>query len=349
VIDDTVKAMNLNFNGYAPSSGIEEAVEAIREDALKKGFKSIQDIFITTGASEAIDIALTALLNEGDNFLLPAPTYPLYDAIINKLGGEARHYYLDEENNWEPDLKDIESKIDNKTKGILIINPNNPTGTNYSEKSLKGVLNIAKKYGLLVFSDEIYDKLLFNEGDKHISLATLDAEAPIMTFNGLSKSHIVPGFRIGWGILSGKKELINDYNEGMQKFVRARLSANKPEQYAIKNALLTPQPHIKEMLAKLKTRGELTYKKINSIDGLSLVKPQGAFYGFIKIDLNIDDFTFCKRLIEEYGVVTVPGSGFGQKPGSRHFRVVFLPNEDILNEAYEKIENFVKKLKEEGL
>jgi alanine-synthesizing transaminase len=348
VIDDTVNAMRNNQNGYAPSNGIDDAVNAIRIDAEKKGFKNIEDIFITTGASEAIDIALTALLNTGDNFLLPAPTYPLYDAIINKLAAEPRHYFLDEENNWEPDLKDLESKIDENTKGILIINPNNPTGTNYSEKSLKSVIEIAKKHGLLLFSDEIYDKLLFSSEDKHISMASIDNEAPIVTFNGLSKSHIVPGFRIGWGILTGKKELVSEYNEGMQKFVRARLSANKPEQFAIKNALLTSQPHIKEMTDKLKQRGDLTYKRMNAIDGLSLVKPQGAFYAFVKIDLDIDDFTFCKRLIEEYGVVTVHGSGFGQKPDTKHFRIVFLPNEEILNKAYDKIEEFVKKLRMEG-
>ncbi len=348
VIDDTVKAMRDNQNGYAPSNGIDEAVNAIRLDAKSKGFKNIKEIFVTTGASEAIDIALTALLNAGDNFLLPAPTYPLYDAIINKLGAEPRHYFLDEENNWEPDLKDLESKIDENTKGVLIINPNNPTGTNYSKESLKGVIELAKKYGLLLFADEIYDKLLFDENDKHISMATIDTNAPIITFNGLSKSHVVPGFRIGWGIVTGKDELISDYNEGMQKFVRARLSANKPEQFAIKNALLTPQPHIREMLNKLKKRGEITYNRINAIDGLSLVKTSGAFYAFIKIDLDIDDFTFCKRLINEYGVVTVPGSGFGQKPNTKHFRVVFLPNEEILNRAYDKIEEFVKKLKEEG-
>jgi len=348
VIDDTVKAMRDNQNGYAPSNGIEEAVSAIKLDAENKGFKNIEDIFVTTGASEAIDIALTALLNSNDNFLLPAPTYPLYDAIINKLGAEPRHYFLDEDNNWEPDLDDLESKIDSATKGILIINPNNPTGTNYSEKSLKGVIELAKRYGLLIFADEIYDKLLFDEKDKHISMASIDTEAPIITFNGLSKSHVVPGFRIGWGIVTGKKELVAEYNEGMQKFVRARLSANKPEQFAIKNALLTPQPHIREMLNKLKKRGEITYNRINAMDGLSLVKTSGAFYAFIKIDLDIDDFTFCKRLIEEYGVVTVPGSGFGQKPDTKHFRVVFLPSEDILNRAYDKIEEFIKKLKEEG-
>ena len=348
VINDTIDAMKKNQNGYAPSNGIDEAVEAIKQDALNKGFENIKEIFVTTGASEAIDIALTALLNEGENFLLPAPTYPLYDAIINKLGAEPRHYYLDEENNWEPDLKDIESKIDENTRGILIINPNNPTGTNYSEESLKGVLKLAEKYGLILFSDEIYDKLLFDENEKHISLATIDKDAPVVTFNGLSKSHIVPGFRIGWGIVTGKDEFVDDYNEAMQKFVRARLSANKPEQFAIKNALLTPQSHIKEMLKKLKSRAELTYKRMNEIDGLSLVKTGGAFYAFVKMDLDIDDFTFCKRLIEEYGVVTVPGSGFGQRPGTKHFRIVFLPSEDILNEAYDKIEEFVKKLREEG-
>ncbi|MBN2694418.1 aminotransferase class I/II-fold pyridoxal phosphate-dependent enzyme [bacterium] len=343
LIDRTIEAMNNNRNGYAPSSGIQEAVDAIRTESILKGFKSVHDIFVTTGASEAIDIALTALLDPGDQFLLPAPTYPLYNTIINKLNAETKYYYLDENNNWEPDLDDIESKITEKTKGILIINPNNPTGTNYSEKSLKGVLDIAKKHNLLIFSDEIYEKLLFDNG-KHISLATLDGEAPIITFNGLSKSHMVPGFRIGWGIVTGAKEVVCGYNEAMQKLVRARLSANHPEQYAIKPALLDQnQPHFAEMLEKLTVRRDITFKRLNEIKGVSLVKPQGAFYAFAKLDLDVDDTTFCNNLLKETGVVVVPGSGFGQVPGTNHFRVVFLPNEEILLKAYDQIESFIKK------
>ncbi len=342
LIEETIKALKDNKNGYAPSNGIASAVDAIREEATNKGFKNIHEVFVTTGASEAIDIALTALLNPGDNFLLPAPTYPLYDAIINKLGASINRYYLDESNNWEPDIEDLESKINDKTKGILLINPNNPTGTNYSKESLQKVLDLAKKHGLLIFSDEIYDKILLDDSATYYSLASLDADAPIITFNGLSKSHLVPGFRIGWGIVTGANEYIKDYNSAMQKLVRARLSANHPEQYGIASSLLEPQPHINEMILKLRERRDITYNRLSNIKGLSLVKPQAAFYAFIKMDLGIDDFTFVKKVIEKTGVVIVPGSGFGQREDTNHFRVVFLPQKEILTKAFDKLEDFIE-------
>lgn len=343
IIELTYQAMKKNYNGYSPSSGTNEAVNAIKTDLTNKGFKNIKDIFVTTGASEAIDIALTALLDVGDNFLLPAPTYPLYNAIVNKLGAVVNTYYLDENNNWEPDLNDIESKINSKTKGILIINPNNPTGTCYSEKALRGLIELAERNNLVIFADEIYDKLLIDTDIKHISLASLNFQIPIVTFNGLSKSHLVPGFRIGWGVVTGESELVCDYNEAMQKLVRARLSANHPEQYAIKWAMLEEnQPHFKDMLDKLKTRRDVTFKRLNEIKHVSLVKPQGAFYAFAQLHLDIDDNVFCRKLLQETGVVTVPGSGFGQKPNTKHFRIVFLPKEDILLKAYDLLEKFIK-------
>ncbi len=342
VLDLTINAMKNNKNGYAPSNGIDEAVESIRKQFASKGVKNIQDIFVTTGASEAIDISLTALLNPGDNFLVPAPTYPLYNAIINKLEANVNSYYLDEDNNWEPDIADIEKKINSKTKGILIINPNNPTGTNYSKDSLKKVIEVAKKHNLIIFCDEIYDKILLDEDMEHYSLASLDDEVPVVTFNGLSKSHLVPGFRIGWGILSGKKELLEDYNEAVQKLSRARLSANHPEQYCIKNALLGSNKHIELMKDKLKRRRDIVYDRISKIDGLSIVKPQAAFYAFINMDLGIDDNTFAEKLIEKTGVVVVPGTGFGQRENSNHFRIVFLAQEEILIKALDLIEEFIK-------
>ncbi|HSP89238.1 MAG TPA: aminotransferase class I/II-fold pyridoxal phosphate-dependent enzyme, partial [Ignavibacteriaceae bacterium] len=214
IVEATHNAMLKNFNGYAPSSGIKSALESIEREAERKGIKNIQDIFISNGASEAIDICLTSLVNEGENVLTPTPGYPLYTAIASKLRNHENPYYLDENNGWQPNIEDIKEKINDKTKAIIIINPNNPTGSNCNIETLKQLIEIAKENNLVIFSDEIYDKLLF-EGEKHVSIASLDSEVPIVTFGGLSKNYMVPGFRIGWGILSGNKNILNDYKEAI--------------------------------------------------------------------------------------------------------------------------------------
>ncbi len=232
MVEKTYQAMIDNKNGYSPSSGIPAAVEAIKREAGKKGIENIHDVFVTTGASEAIDICLTALLNEGENVLTPTPGYPLYTAIQSKLQLFENPYYLNEANGWQPDLDDIRKKINDKTKAIIIINPNNPTGANFEKETLLGLLEIAEEHNLVVFADEIYDKLLF-DGKKHISIASLNHKAPVITFGGLSKNYMVPGFRIGWGITSGNFDQMKDYIEAINKLLRARLSANHPEQYAI--------------------------------------------------------------------------------------------------------------------
>ena len=343
LIEIVTKAMKDNHNGYSPSSGIEEAVEAIKKEAIElKGIKNIQDIFVATGASEAIEICMTALVNRGENILIPSPGYPLYSAIVPKLESVFNTYYLKEEDNWHPDIDDIVSKINDKTRGIVIINPNNPTGTVYSKEILLQIIEVAKKYNLMIFVDEIYDKLIFNK-QPNISIASLTDEVPIVTFNGLSKSFLVPGWRIGWAIISGNKGEIDDYIEGAQRIVRARLSANHPLQYAIKPALEGICKHMPETIKKLSERGEITAKRLNSIKNISCVPPQGAFYAFPKLDISIDDKTWVIKLLEETGVLCVNGSGFGQREGTKHFRVVFLPQNDILNQAYDKIEEFMNK------
>ncbi len=232
MVEATYKAMLSNYNGYSPSSGIKPALDSIAREAERKNIKNVQDIFVTTGASEAIDICLTALVNEGENVLTPTPGYPLYTAIASKLQNMENPYYLNEENGWQPDLDDIRSKINDKTRAIIIINPNNPTGSNCSVDTLKELIKIAKDNNLIIFADEIYDKLLF-EGESHTSIASLDSEAPMVTFGGLSKNYMVPGFRIGWGMVSGDRAILKDYIEAINKLLRARLSANHPEQYAI--------------------------------------------------------------------------------------------------------------------
>ncbi len=336
IIEATYEAMKANKCGYAPSSGIPEAVEAIQAEAARKGIKSIQHTSVNSGGSEAIELALTALVNRGENVLTPSPGYPLYTAVLAKLEAVNRPYYLDEDNDWQPDLADIEAKIDDKTRAIVLINPNNPTGSLCSEETLKGLLELAIEKNIVVFSDEIYDKLTF-EGRQHTSTAALSQEAKIVTFNGLSKAYIAPGFRIGWGIVSGPADELKEYVEGIQKMERARLSANHPEQYAIRPALQDSQAHIPEMMGKLLRRRDIMYERLNAIEGISCVKPGGAFYSFPRIDLGVSDTDFCKRLIAETGVVVVPGSGFGQRPGTEHFRVVFLPQEEVLERAFEQI------------
>lgn len=341
LIEASYKAMLENKCGYSPSSGIAEAVKSIENEAHRKGIENVQDIFVTTGASEAIEVCLTALVNEGENVLTPTPGYPLYTAIQSKLMMYENPYYLNEENNWLPDVEDIKRKINDKTRAIILINPNNPTGSLYTKEILLQIIDLAIEYDLVIFADEIYDKLLF-DGKKHISIASLNKDVNVITFGGLSKNYLAPGFRIGWGIVSGDKARLTDYIEAINKILRARLSANHPIQYAIKYALDGNNEHLNGVMTKLQRRRDITFNMLNSIPGISCVKPEGAFYAFPKIDIPTEDSHFVIELLKETGVVLVPGSGFGQKPGSKHFRVVFLPNEEILEKAYANIARFKK-------
>ncbi len=342
MIDAVCKAMRNNYNGYSPSPGIAEARESIRRQAERNGIRDVHDIIVTHGASEAIELALTALLEKGENVLLPQPGYPLYSSILAKLDAEVNPYYLNEEDDWNLDVADIESRINDKTRGIVVINPNNPTGAVYPKETLLEIIELTRKYNLVLFSDEIYDKLLFDNGS-YTSMGSLCNDVPIVTFNGLSKSYIVPGFRIGWGIFSGPIDIMKDYIEAVNKMARARLSASHPAQFAIKAALEGPQDHIKDMLKGLTIRRDMTVSMLNDIEEFDCKVPKGAFYAFPTLNIPDKDEDFVKDLIRETGVVTVHGSGFGQKPGTKHIRIVFLPNETILERAYEQIRTFVKK------
>lgn len=342
LIEASYRAMLMNKNGYAPSSGIKDAVEAIRAEGERKGIKNIRDVFVTHGASEAIDICLTALVNDGENVLTPTPGYPLYTAISAKLSAYENPYYLDEENGWQPDIDDIKKKINSKTKAIVLINPNNPTGSLYTKEVLLEIVELAEKHNLVIFADEIYDKLLFDQ-KQHISIASLNSEVPCITFGGLSKNYMVPGFRIGWGIVSGNEARLKDYLNALNRILRSRLSANHPEQYGIRMALEGDQSHLTEAMKKLQVRRDITFEMLNAIPGISCVKPEGAFYAFPRLHTDKSDFEFVSGLIRETGVVVVHGSGFGQVPGTHHFRAVFLPQEDILRRSYEKIGEYFTK------
>ncbi|MGE5112139.1 MAG: aminotransferase class I/II-fold pyridoxal phosphate-dependent enzyme [Acidobacteriaceae bacterium] len=343
MIEAVNKAMVDSYNGYAESLGIKPAVDAIRRQAERDGFQNIQSIFVCYGSGEAIDSCLTALVNPGDNVLTPSPEYPLYGAVLAKLGAVPNAYDLDESNGWQPDLADIERRINARTKAILLINPNNPTGAVYSKKTLEGLAEIARRHNLVLFADEIYDKLIIDDDAKHISIATLAPDVPCITFNGLSKAYLVPGWRIGWGIATGPKELLTPYLEGVHKLLRARLSAPHPFQLAVAPALDGPQDHLKEVRAKLRSRRDLTAQWAAKTPRVSLVAPKGAFYAYPTLDIPDDDLSFVSDLLRQKHVLVVHGSGFGQVPGTRHMRIVFLPEEPVLSAAYEKITEFMKE------
>jgi len=343
IIEATCRAMRENQNGYAPSSGVPEARDAIAREAKKKGIASIRDVFVTTGATEAIDICFAALADRGENLLIPSPGYPTYSAILNKFEVEPRDYVLDEGNRWQPSLEDIEKKIDRKTRGIVLINPNNPTGALCDEETVRGIVRLALRHSLVIFSDEIYDRLIL-DGGKYVSPAALDRDVPVVTLSGLSKNFLAPGFRVGWAVISGDEKVLRDYIEGVNKLLRARLCANHPEQWAIRPALEGDLSHLEKTNAKLSRRRDLTVEMLNAIPGISCVKPEGAFYAYPRLEIPISDDAFVRRLIEECGVVTVPGTGFGQAKGTKHFRVVFLPPEDVLEKAYRKIADFCSRL-----
>ena len=342
LIEAVLKAMRDNHNGYSASHGVPSAVDAVEREAGRNGIKNIRSVFLTTGGSEAIELCLTALVDRGESVLIPHPGYPLYDAVLAKLEAKALPYFLDEQNGWRPDVEDIRKKLDGKVRAIVLINPNNPTGTVYDRETLREILALAAEHGVLVFADEIYDRMLF-DGKEHVSIASLDPEAPVVTFNGLSKGFLAPGWRIGWGVVSGSQALLKDYVPALDKLLRARLCASHPMQHAVAAALDGEKEFIKSTREKLTRRRDITFEMLNSAEGISCVKPEAAFYAFPRLDIAGADEDFVKGLIRETGVVTVHGSGFGEKPGTKHLRVVFLPTEDVLRKAYAKLLDYLKK------
>ena len=343
MIEAVLKAMVDGHNGYADSLGIKPAIDAIRNQAERHGFRDIQSIFIGYGSGEVIDSCLTALLNPGDNVLTPSPEYPLYGAILAKLDCPVNAYELDEDNGWQPDVEDIARKINSRTRAILLITPNNPTGAVYSKRTLEKILELAREHGLMIFADEIYDKLIFDPEEKHVSIATLATDVPIVTFNGLSKAYLVPGWRIGWAIATGPRAVLHPYMEAVHRLLRARLSAPHPFQHAIKPALEGPQDHLDVMLRKLKRRADLTVQWAKRTPHVKLIAPKGAFYAFPTLHIPEDDLTFVTDLLKQKYVLVVHGSGFGEKSGTRHIRIVFLPPEPVLSSAYDAMTEFIRE------
>src|SRR5262249_11876757 len=303
---------------------------------------SLDDGFGPSGVSETVDLCLSALLNPGDNLLTPSPDYPLYSAVLAKLGMELNTYALNEDDGWQPDLIDVHKKIGPRTRGIVLINPNNPTGAVCSRRMLEAIAELARRNNLVIFADEIYDKLIL-EDEPHISLAAVAPDVPIVTFGGLSKNYLAPGWRIGWGVVSGDAAAVKPYVEGIGRLLRSRLCANHPEQYAIPAALDGPQDHLVEVIRKMRSRRNLTVKWCNSTPRVSCVAPRGAFYAYPSIDIPEGDDVFVRELLMQKHVLVVHGSGFGQKPGTKHFRIVFLPDEQTLTNAYSAMADFIRE------
>ncbi len=333
-------------DGYCVSKGLFVARKAVMQYAQQKNIHgvTIEDVFMGNGASELIVMAMQGLLNTGNEILIPAPDYPLWTAAVNLSGGKPVHYLCDEQSNWYPDLADMEKKITLKTKGIVVINPNNPTGSVYPKEILEKIVKFAEKHELIIFADEIYDKILYDDAE-HISLASLTDSVLVVTFNGLSKAYRAAGYRTGWMILSGNKGEASSYIEGLEMLSSMRLCSNVPSQFVVQTALGGYQSiyDLTKPGGRLYEQRDYIYKRMNEIPGISCVKPQGALYCFPKIDVkkfNIkDDQKFALDLLLAERVLIVQGTGFNW-PGPDHFRIVFLPRVDILETASSRIEHF---------
>jgi len=341
------EAAKQGYNGYAPSEGDKDLVNEIikREKKRNKIDYSSDNICVTTGVTESLQLLITSLLNPKDELLIPGPTYPQYILLSLVNNAIPKSYKCLEENEWQPDVDDIRKLISNRTKALVLINPNNPTGALYSKKVVKEIIDIAGENKIPVISDEIYDDMVF-EGQQYAT-ASLSKDVPVITFNGFSKVYLVPGWRIGYVLFKHNEELIN-IQDAFMRLARSRLCANSVCQRACISSLTGPQDHIKQVNNKLKKRRDLSYKRLNEINGISTAKPKGAFYIFPKIEAmnqNIwkNDKEFVLDLLHEKHVLVVHGSGFCETYGKNHFRAVILPNLETLEEAYDKLESFMNK------
>lgn len=338
--------------GYSASKGLFSARKAIMQYSQIKQIPNvtIEDIYTGNGVSELINLSMSALLNDGDEVLVPSPDYPLWTACVTLAGGKAVHYICDEQAEWYPDMDDIKRKVNENTKAIVIINPNNPTGALYPKEVLEEIVEIARQNQLIIFSDEIYDRLVMDE-EEHISIASLAPDLFCVTFSGLSKSHMIAGFRIGWMVLSGNKALAKDYIEGINMLSNMRLCSNVPAQSIVQTALWGHQS-VKDYIVpggRIYEQREFIYNALNDIPGVSAVKPKAAFYIFPKIDtkkFNItNDEQFALDLLRDKKILLIHGGGFNWKEPD-HFRVVYLPRIEILKDATEKLGDFLKYYKQ---
>jgi len=334
--------------GYSDSKGIFAARKAVMHETQKQGIKGVtlDDIYLGNGASELISMATNALLDDGDELLLPAPDYPLWTASTSLSGGTPVHYRCDESNGWMPNLDDIRARITPRTKAIVVINPNNPTGALYSDELLKGIIGIAREHGLVILADEVYDKVLYDDV-KHTAIASLSTDVLTLTFNSLSKSYRSCGYRAGWLVVSGPKKQAQDYIEGLNMLANMKLCSNVPGQWAIQTALGGYQS-INDLTCeggRLRRQRDMAYELITAIPGVTCVKPSAALYMFPRLDPKVypikDDRQFFLELLKETKVMLVQGTGFNWAEPD-HFRIVFLPHEEDLREAIGRIAKFLE-------
>ncbi|MDR2195750.1 MAG: pyridoxal phosphate-dependent aminotransferase [Gallionellaceae bacterium] len=334
--------------GYSDSKGIFAARKAVMHYTQQQGIAGVtlDDIYLGNGASELIQMATSALLNDGDELLLPTPDYPLWTAVTSLAGGKPVHYLCDEANGWQPDLNDMRAKITPRTRGIVVINPNNPTGALYSDELLRGIVQIAREHGLVLLVDEVYDKVLY-DGVKHTAMASLSTDVLTLTFNSLSKAYRSCGYRAGWMIVSGPKQNARDFIEGLDMLANLKLGSNVPGQWAIQTALGGYQS-INDLVGeggRLRRQRDVAYELITAIPGVTCVKPQATLYMFPRLDPEMypitNDRQFLLELLKETRVMLVQGTGFNW-PSPDHFRIVFLPHEDDLREAIGRIAKFLE-------
>ncbi|MBK7352888.1 MAG: pyridoxal phosphate-dependent aminotransferase [Nitrosomonas sp.] len=348
ILQDVIRNLSV-ASGYCDSKGLFAARKAIMHYTQEKHIANVQmeDIYVGNGVSELIMLTMQALLENNDEVLIPTPDYPLWTAAVSLAGGTARHYICDEQSDWFPDLNDIRAKISDKTRAIVIINPNNPTGSLYSRELLLEIIEIARQNHLIVYADEIYDKILYEQAT-HTSIASLADDVLFITFNGLSKNYRAAGFRSGWAVVSGNKQDAQDYIAGLNMLASMRLCANVPAQFGIQTALGGYQSiHDLTMpTGRLKRQRDLAWQMLTDIPGVSCYKPQSALYLFPYLDPKIypiqDDERFVLELLLEEKVLVVQGTGFNW-PQPDHFRVVFLPNSDDLSEAISRIARFLDR------
>lgn len=346
VIHDMQRQLT-DCEGYSDSKGLFAARKAIMQYAQLKQIPNVtmEDIYTGNGVSELINLSMSALLDNGDEVLVPSPDYPLWTACVTLAGGKAVHYLCDEQSDWYPDIADIKSKVTDKTKAIVIINPNNPTGALYEKELLEQLVAVAREHELIIFSDEIYDRLVMDE-EEHISVASLAPDLFCVTYSGLSKSHMIAGFRVGWMILSGNKAMAADYIQGIGMLSNMRLCSNVPAQSIVQTALGGYQS-VKNYIVpggRIYEQREYIYRALNEIPGISAVKPKAAFYIFPKIDVQkfhiTDDERFALDLLREKRILLIHGKGFNwQEPD--HFRVVYLPRMEVLEDAVGKLSDFL--------
>ena len=335
-------------SGYSDSKGIFAARKAVMHYSQQQGVAGValDDIYLGNGASELIVMAANALLDDGDEMLVPSPDYPLWTAATSLSGGRPVHYRCDESNGWMPDLDDIRAKITSNTKGLVVINPNNPTGALYSDELLLGLVQIAREHGLVLLADEVYDKVLY-EGEKHTAMASLSTDVLTLTFNSLSKAYRACGYRAGWMVISGDKSGAKDYIEGLNMLANLKLGSNVPGQWAIQTALGGYQS-INDLVkegGRLRRQRDLAYELITAIPGVTCVKPKAALYMFPRLDPVMypipDDRQFFMEVLRATRVMLVQGTGFNY-PDNQHFRIVFLPHEDDLREAINRLAKFLE-------